>query len=147
MQHITGGESLHHGVGDEFHQKVDRAAAGQLVGIAGVGRHGGGVQLADVHVHADTGLKHKGQHQTQAQGEGGEYLKVDQRLDADPAHALQVARAGDAMHHHAEHQHRDDHFDQLDESITQGFELDRELRNQKPQQYADDEGNDHLPKK
>src|SRR6218665_3181557 len=77
---------------------------------------------AGVDVHARARLEPKAQHQAQHQGDGGQQLEVDQRLHAHPAHAPEVARAGDAMHDHAEHQHRNDHLDQPDEAVTERLE-------------------------
>jgi hypothetical protein len=130
LQHVALGEGFHHGGGNELHQEVHRAAAGQLVGIAGIGRHGRGVELAGVHVHAHAGLEDKGQHQAHAQGDGGQHLEIDQGLDAHAADALEVACTGNAVHDHAEHQYGDDHLDELDEAIAQGFEFHGPFRGQ-----------------
>ena len=72
------------------------------------------------------------------------HLEVDQRLDADTADALQVAGAGDAVHDDAEHQHRDDHLDQLDEGVAERLELDRRLRPDEADDDADGERQQHL---
>ncbi|MPM58949.1 hypothetical protein SDC9_105784 [bioreactor metagenome] len=145
LQHIARGKGLHHGVGDQLHQKVHQAARGELVGVAGVRAHGRGVQRLHIHVHAVAGLEHKGQHQAHDQRDGGEHLKIHQRLHAHAAHAAQVARPGDAMHHHTEHQHRNDHLDQLDEAVAQRFELDGEFGRCKPQKNPDGQRYQHLP--
>ena len=66
-------------------------------------------------------------------------------VDAHPAYALEVARAGNAMHHHAEHQHRDDHLDELDETIAQRLEFDGPFRRHQADDDPDDESHHHLP--
>ncbi|MNS84899.1 hypothetical protein D3C72_1187430 [compost metagenome] len=144
LQHVARGEGGHHRGGNELHQELDRAAAGELVGVGGVGAHGAGVQRLGVDVHAHARLEHEGQHQAHRQRDGGQHLEVDQRLHADPAHALEVARAGDAMHHHAEHQHGNDHLDQLDEAVTQRLELGGELGRKEADEHADHQCDDHL---
>ena len=71
-------------------------------------------------------------------------LEIDQRLDADPADPFQVAGAGDAVHDDAEHEHRDDHLDELDERIAERLELDRRLGPDEADDDADDERQHHL---
>jgi hypothetical protein len=124
--------ALTHRGRDQLHQEVDRTApvsllafsTNPLIAVASRGRR--------IDVHADARLEDEGEQQAERQRDGGHDLEVDQRLDADAADALQVAGAGDAVHHDAEHQHRDDHLDQLDEAVAQRLELDAELGQKKP---------------
>ncbi len=48
------------------------------------------------------------------------------------------------MHHDAEHQHRDDHLDQLDEAVAQRLELDGEVREEQARHDAEHQRDDHL---
>ncbi len=61
------------------------------------------------------------------QRDRGHDLEIDQRLDADPADLLEIAGAGDAVHHDAEHDRRDDHRDQLEEGVAEDLQLDGEI--------------------
>ncbi len=95
LQHVAGGEGVDHRGRDQLQQELDRAAAGELVGVSRRRRSWPRRRACRrVDVHADAGLEHEGQHQPERQGDGGQHLEVDQRLDADAAHALQVAGAG-----------------------------------------------------
>jgi hypothetical protein len=64
------------------------------------------------------------QQQADDQRDRGHHLEIDQRLDPDPPDLLEVAGACNAMHHHAEHDWRDDHRDQLQESIAENLQAD-----------------------
>ncbi len=50
-------------------------------------------------------------------------LEIDHRLDADPTDFLQIAGAGDAVDHDTEDDRRDQHLDQLDETVAKRFQL------------------------
>ncbi|MOA34091.1 hypothetical protein D3C78_1554390 [compost metagenome] len=65
----------------------------------------------------------KGKHQADDQGNGGQDFEVDHRFQADPSDLFQVARTGDTADHDTEHDQPDEHLDQLDKAVTQGFEL------------------------
>ena len=62
---------------------------------------------------------------TDDQGNGGQHFEVDHGLESDSPHLLQVASATDATDHDAENNQADEHFDQLDKAVAQGFEVGR----------------------
>ena len=72
------------------------------------------------------------------------HLEIDQRADADAAHLREVAGRGDAVHHDAEHDHRDHHLDQLDEAVAQRLGLHREVRPGHADENAERERDDDL---
>ena len=74
------------------------------------------------------------------------HLEIDQRLAADPPDFLQIARARDAMHDHAEHDRRDDHRDQLQERVAENFQLHRESRRERAERYTGRESEENLNK-
>ena len=63
-------------------------------------------------------------------------MEADQRLDAHAPDTLEVAGAGNAMHDDAEHQHRDDHIDELNEGVAEGLELNCGIRPQQADNYT-----------
>ena len=56
------------------------------------------------------------------------HLEVDDRLEADAPHRLQVARAGDADHQRREQQRGDDHLDHPQEGVGERLDADAERR-------------------
>ena len=99
-----------------------------------------GIERCRVDVHAGAGLPKIDDHQADDQSERGHHLEVDQRLQPDPADLLHVLHAGDAVHHGAENDRRDQHLDQLDEEITQRLHLRAERWVEVPEQDAEHDG-------
>ena len=62
------------------------------------------------------------------QRQRGDHLKIEQRLDPDPAKLSSVAHRGDAVDDRAEDDRRDDHLDQVDEAIAERFQALAEIR-------------------
>ncbi len=58
-------------------------------------------------------------HQPDDQRDRADDLEIQQRQPAGLADLLHVFHAGDADHHRAEDDRRDDHLDQLDEAIAE----------------------------
>ncbi|MNV41598.1 hypothetical protein D3C71_1332390 [compost metagenome] len=146
LQHIAIGEGAHGGGGDELEQKVAEAATRELAGVVCIGAHRLGVERLRVHIHAHTGFKPERERQAQHQRDGGDHLEVDQRLDAHAAHTLQVARARDAVNHHTKDDERDQHLDELDETIAQRLELHGRVGPEQPDGHASNQGQDHPAK-
>ena len=80
-----------------------------------------GIEARRIDVHAVAGAEDVGEQEADDERDRGHHLEIDQRLDADAADLLEVAGAGNAVHHHAEHDRRHDHRDQLEEGIARGF--------------------------
>ncbi len=102
------------------------------------------VQVRGVDVHARAGLEDVDHHQPDHQGDGRQHLEIDQGLDADPAHLLEVAHLGHADHHGAEDDRRQQHLDQLDEAVGQGFQRLPDVREPQTHQGPDHDGDQHL---
>src|SRR3712207_2713629 len=83
-------------------------------------------------------------HEPYDEGDGRHHLEVDQRLDADPPDLLHVLHAGDAVHHRAEDDGRDQHLDQLDEGVAERLHLRPDLGPEVAEQDADHDGGQHL---
>ena len=79
------------------------------------------IEAGGVDVHALAGREQIGECQADDQRDGGHDLEIQQRLAADAADFLQIAGAGDAVHHDAEHDRRHDHRDQLQEGVAEEF--------------------------
>ena len=142
LQHVVVGKGADHRVGDQVHQEL--AGAADVLALVGQFIEAGGRQLlqVDIGALADTGAE--GHHQADHQGDGGQDFKVDHRLEADAPDFLQVARAGNAADHHAEHDQADQHLDQLDKAVTQGFELRGEFGKGHAADYAEHQANHDL---
>ena len=73
------------------------------------------------------GLQHLADDQADGQRHRRDRLEIDQRLQPDPADALQVAHRGDAVHHGAEDHRRDHHLDQRDEAVAERLQCLAEI--------------------
>src|SRR6185369_1076558 len=118
LEDVTLGKGVHHAAGDDVEEEVGRGGGR---GLGGDGGQSLGIQLGDIGVHAYAGLDHVDHHQSDRQGQGRDDLEIKERLGADPADLLHVLHARDAGHDGTEDHRRDDHLDQLDEAVAQGF--------------------------
>ncbi len=109
LQHVVARQRVDRRGRDDIHEEAADAAALQLVGIVGVGDERLGVERRRIDVHAVAGPDDVGEREPDDERDRGHHLEVDQRLHTDAPHLLEVAGAGDAMHHHAEHDRRHDH--------------------------------------
>src|ERR1700751_591867 len=80
------------------------------------------VQCFRIDVKTGSGRQEIYDNQPDEKGECRNQLKVDQRLYADPSEFLEIGDRGDAMNHRAKNDRRDDHLDQVDESVPQRFQ-------------------------
>ncbi|EJT84000.1 hypothetical protein PPS11_27416 [Pseudomonas putida S11] len=117
---------------------------GLLSAGGGVGSHAAGVQGADIDVHASARLDHVDNDEADDQGDRGDDFEVQQRVAASLADRLHALHAGDAADHGAEDDRGDDHLDQFDEAVPQGFEGDARLRIVVAEQDTDGDGDQHL---
>jgi len=97
-----------------------------------------------VNVGATADAGGEGKHQADDQGQGRQHFEVDHRLQADTPDLLQIAGAGNAADHNAEHDQADEHLDQLDEAITQGFELQGQVGEAQAADHAKGEAEHNL---
>ena len=95
---------------------VGKMCSSMVPSVAGAGGSGGfGGGALDGHALAGPHQVHGGQAQEQRQR--GDDFEIEDGLDADAAHALQIAAAGDADHQRGEDQRRDDGADQPQENV------------------------------
>src|SRR3954468_12513858 len=136
LQHVVASERVDRRGGNDVQNEAADSLALQLVRIGGVRIHRPGIELRRIDVHAVAGAEDVSERDSEHQGDGGHGLEVDQGLDADPADLLEVAGPRDAVHDDAEHDWRDDHRNQLQKSVAQKLELDREVRHRHAQHDA-----------
>ena len=132
-------------VGDDVQQESDRVlmpafldVGGELVGI---GRADGAMEMQARKFARFPYVHH---HQAEDQREGRDDLEINQRPDADAPEFFEVAHRGDAMHHRAENDWRDDQFHQLDEAVAERFQAHAEPGLEMPDRDADGDGDQHL---
>ena len=117
LQNLAFGERVHDRGRNDVQEKVDRA---QMLSIGGVGCHDLGIKRGRIGVDAHAGLEHVDHDEANHQREGRDDLEIDERPDTNPADVLHVAHLCDAHHHCRKDDGRDEHADQLDETVTQG---------------------------
>ncbi|MNQ60005.1 hypothetical protein D3C85_742710 [compost metagenome] len=125
LEDVVLGEGAEHRRRDQAQEEGHRPV--HCLGPAAVDRRIAGREVVQVDARAVAQADAVGDHQADDQGEGGQHLEVDHRLQADAPHLLQVAGAGHTIDHHAEDDQGDQHLDQLDETIAKGFQLGRQL--------------------
>lgn len=87
----------------------------------------GGRELFQMNIGAGADAGAERHNQADHQRDGGQHFEVDHRLKADAPDFFQVAGAGNAADHYAEHYQADQHLDQFDKAVAEGFELRREF--------------------
>ncbi len=140
-QDLRLGEGAHEGGRDDVQQSVGDALVLGLGGVAG-GRVGVDGLRIDVHPGARAPQVHR--RQGEGEGDGGDDLEIDDRLQRHPAGAAHVVHARHPVHHGAEDHRGDDHPDQGDEGVAQGLHLGPQVRVQPAQQGAQRHGRQHL---
>src|SRR5476651_578964 len=141
LQDIAVGESADDGVRDHVKDEANHAL---VCTGSHVGRDFGGVQGSHVDVHAGARLHDVNHDQTDQQGDGGNNFEVQQRVATGFANRFHALHASDAADNGAEDDRGDDHFDQLDEAVTQWLERHAGLRVEVTEQNTDNDCNDHL---
>ncbi|MNE22144.1 hypothetical protein D3C80_1153340 [compost metagenome] len=141
LEDIAVGEGTHNGVRDDIEQK---AHGGLLRACRGIGRNTTGIERGDIDVHTSTRLDHVDHDQADDQGDGRDNFEVQQRITAGLADRLHVLHASDATDHGTEDDRGDDHFDQLDEPVTQRLERHAGLGIIMAKQNTDGNRDDYL---
>ena len=128
LQHVVAGQRIDQRGREHVQDDVPGAllASGHRLQLGDAGRFGR---------DAGAGPQQVDQAEPEHQRERGGDLEVDERLGADPAHRLQVARAGNPDDQRREQQRPDDHLDHPQEDVGQRAELGGERR---PQPADDD---------
>ena len=128
LQHVVARQRIERGGRNDVHQEAADAFALQLVGVVGVARERLGIERRGIDVHAVARPEQIGEPEADAQRDRGHALEIDQRLDADPSDLLEIAGAGDAVHHDAEHDRRHDHRNQLQKGVAENLQADGKIR-------------------
>ena len=124
LQQVAARQRAEITVGDDPHQMRDDAV---FLGLGDVGRDRFRIDRGRIDVEAGAGLEDFADDQADRERHRRDHLEIDQRLQADPADALQVAHRGDAVHHGAEDHRRDHHLDQRDEAVAERLQLLAEI--------------------
>ena len=103
-----------------------------------------GVERRWVDVHAIARPDHEREHDPEDQRDSRHHLEIDERLDPDAPDLLEVARPCNSMNDNAEDNWRNDHRDQLEETVAQNFQLNGEAGRRHPEHYTQHESNQHL---
>ena len=131
LQDVAARERVGHVLGDDVEQKVGGAEGVPGGGVVG---DGAGVERRRVDVHPGARLHELADQQAEGEREGGQDLEVDDPLEADPPHPLQIAHLGDARHHRREDDRGDEHLDELDEPVAERLHRRAERRVEKPEE-------------
>ena len=128
-------------VGDDVHQVIDRV---QVLGLRRIGLYRLGVEAGRIGIDAGSGPIEIGDHETDEEGDRGQHLEIDQRLQSDAPDLLQIAHLGNTDRDSSEDDRGDHHLDQLDERVSQRLELRGEVRNEEAQDNAERYSHDDL---
>jgi hypothetical protein len=74
--------------------------------------------MGEIDVHAGPGLQQVDRDQPEDKRCGGQHLEIDQRLERNAADLGHAGHPGNAVHHRAEDDGRDQHADRLDEGVA-----------------------------
>jgi hypothetical protein len=144
LQHVVACQGIERGGGDDVEQEAANTPAFELGRVVCVRAHGLGVEGRRIDVHAVAGRECKRENQANHQRHGRHAFEINERLDANPPDLLEIARAGDAMHHDAEHDRRDDHGDELQKRIAEDLQADREVRRGDTEDDPQEQGHQDL---
>ena|ERR1700680_3364544 len=81
------------------------------------------IERLRINVEAGSWMQGVDNEEADKKRERGDHFKIEQSFDPDPAKLFQVAHRGDAVNNGAEDDRCNDHLDQIDESISQRFEV------------------------
>ena len=113
-----------HGVDDRGREQVQEDVPPVLLALHEAG--GGRRVRANRQRHARAGLEDVDEDEAEEQGDRRRDFEVDDRLQSDAAHRLQIAGPGDADDQRGEHERRDDHLDHAQERVGQRLHADAE---------------------
>jgi hypothetical protein len=127
LQHVVARQRIDRRGRNDVEDEACDAAALELRRVVRIGAHGLGVERRRVDVHAVAGREYKRENKADHERNRCHDLEIDQRLDPDPPNLLEVAGAGNAVHHDTEHDRGDDHGDQFEKAVAQNLEAGREI--------------------
>ena len=140
LQNVALGEGADRAVGNDVEKKIDAAALFRERRIFG---DGGRVGFSG---EASADLRKISNQQAKREGECGDDLEIEERLQADAADLARVLDMGDAGDDRAEDDRRDRHLDELDEAVAERLHpvLRGGVRRQPAEQRAQRNGREHL---
>ncbi|SVM33256.1 Uncharacterised protein [Klebsiella pneumoniae] len=141
LQNVAAGESANHAAGDNIEQKCHDPL---VLRLFGVNRHGLRVEGRRVNVHSRAGLHHVNDNQADDQRNGTHDFKIEQRHRAGAADGLHALHPGNPRHDGTEDNRGNNHFNQLNEGIAEGFHLRTQFRVKMAQQNTDRYGRENL---
>ena len=141
LQQIAARQRPDVAVGNDPHQMRDDAL---FLGLGDVGRDRFRIDRGRIDVEAGAGFEDFADQQADRERHRRDRLEVDQRLQPDPADALEIAHRGDAVHHRAEDHGRDHHLDQRDEAVAERLERLAEIGIEMSDQDTDEDRDQHL---
>ena len=103
-----------------------------------------GIERSGIDVETRARLNDIGDDKTDDQREGREEQEIGKSLPGDAAYCRHVLHSGDAGRHRYENNRGNDHFDEIDESIAQGFERGADFGKEVSRKGADQDGREHL---
>ena len=121
LQQVAGScERVEECARDDVHHEIDGALVGGDLCVVG---HGLGIERRGIGIEPSARSNQIGDDQSDDQRERRYDFEIQQRLAADATHLLHAAGAGDAEHHRAEDDRRDQHLDERDEAIAKRLQL------------------------
>ncbi len=84
--------------------------------------------MRGVDVHAAARLDDVHHHEADRKRDRRRNFEVDDRLDANPTGFMKVIHAGNTHHDGCKNDRSEQHPDQFDEQVTEGFELRPDIR-------------------
>jgi hypothetical protein len=134
LQQVAARERTEITVGNDREQMLDDAG---LLCLGDVGGDGFRIDGGRIDIEPATGLEDFANQQPNGQSNRRYGLEIDQRFQADPANALEIAHRGNAVHDGAENHRRDHHLDQGDETVTERLQLLAEMWIEIPDQHTE----------
>ena len=141
LQNLAFRERIDHGIRDHVEKKLRGAL--HLSGL-GICSHGLRIERRRIDVHPRARLDDVDDRQAHEQRDGADDLEIQQRVASGLADLLHILHAGDADHHRAEDDRRNDHLDQLDEAVPERLHRSAGLGIEMSQKDADHDGDDDL---
>ena len=141
LQDVTAGESADHAAGNNIQQEGDNAL---IFCLLGVDRHRLRIQGGRIDVHAAAGLHHVDDDKPNNQRDSTDDFKIEQRDRTGTSDGLHAFHPGNPRHDGAEDNRCNNHFNQLNEGVAEGFHLRAQFRVKMAQQNTDRNGRQNL---
>jgi len=98
-----------------------------------------GVKAGEIRIDAGSWLNSFYDDPSNHQRQRSHHLEVNECLEANAAHALEVAHAGDTRYDGSEDDRRHNHPDELDEGVAERLQLNPEIRKEIPEACPKDD--------